>query len=64
MRALKSNNKKIKDNEPFKGLFTQGMVSHITYRNKRGEWVEPKDVEKIKGAFRDKCGLIVETGKV
>ena len=50
--------------EPFKGLFTQGMVTHITYRNKSGEWVEPKDVEKIKGAFRDKSGLIVETGKV
>ena len=25
MRALKKNNNKIKDNEPFKGLFTQGM---------------------------------------
>ena len=50
--------------EPFKGLFTQGMVTHITYRNKSGEWVEPKDVEKFNGGFRDKSGLIVETGKI
>ena len=50
--------------EPFKGLFTQGMVTHITYRNKSGEWVEPKDVEKFNGGFRDKNNLRVETGKV
>ena len=25
-------------NEPFKGLFTQGMVTHQTYRNKNGGW--------------------------
>ncbi len=31
--------------EPFAGLFTQGMVTHETYRRQNGEWVEPKDVE-------------------
>ena len=31
--------------EPFAGLFTQGMVTHETYRRQSGEWVEPKDVE-------------------
>ena len=31
--------------EPFAGLFTQGMVVHETYREKNGEWVEPADGE-------------------
>jgi leucyl-tRNA synthetase len=31
--------------EPFAGLFTQGMVTHETYRRQNGEWVEPGAVE-------------------
>ena len=31
--------------EPFAGLFTQGMVTHETYREQNGEWVEPAEVE-------------------
>jgi leucyl-tRNA synthetase len=31
--------------EPFAGLFTQGMVNHETYRSKNGAWVNPADVE-------------------
>ncbi|HYF22471.1 MAG TPA: leucine--tRNA ligase [Caulobacteraceae bacterium] len=31
--------------EPFAGLFTQGMVTHETYRADDGKWVEPTDVE-------------------
>ncbi len=31
--------------EPFAGLFTQGMVTHETYRRQNGEWVEPAEVE-------------------
>ncbi len=30
--------------EPFDGLFTQGMVTHETYRLQSGEWVEPGEV--------------------
>jgi leucyl-tRNA synthetase len=30
--------------EPFAGLFTQGMVVHETYRAKNGDWVIPADV--------------------
>ncbi|WP_332687152.1 leucine--tRNA ligase [Devosia sp.] len=30
--------------EPFKGLFTQGMVTHETYKSPSGEWVAPTDV--------------------
>jgi leucyl-tRNA synthetase len=33
--------------EPFAGLFTQGMVTHETYRRQSGEWVEPGQVEII-----------------
>jgi leucyl-tRNA synthetase len=31
--------------EPFTGLFTQGMVTHETYRRQSGEWVDPSEVE-------------------
>ena len=31
--------------EPFAGLFTQGMVVHETYRDKNGEWVSPAEIE-------------------
>src|SRR5579863_9878447 len=30
--------------EPFAGMFTQGMVVHETYRDADGEWVAPADV--------------------
>jgi len=30
--------------EPFKQLFTQGMITHKTYRDTKNEWVMPKDV--------------------
>uniref|UniRef100_UPI0025CD08FA leucine--tRNA ligase n=1 Tax=Phenylobacterium sp. TaxID=1871053 RepID=UPI0025CD08FA len=33
--------------EPFAGLFTQGMVTHETYRKQNGEWVEPGQVEIV-----------------
>jgi len=50
--------------EPFKGLFTQGMVTHITYKNKNGDWLEPKDVEIVNGVFKDNNGQEVVTGKI
>ncbi len=31
--------------EPFDGMFTQGMVVHETYRAKNGDWVEPAKVK-------------------
>jgi len=31
--------------EPFAGLFTQGMVTHETYRRQNGDWVDPSEVE-------------------
>ena len=30
--------------EPFKQLFTQGMITHKTYQDNMGNWIMPKDV--------------------
>ena len=39
--------------EPFAGLFTQGMVTHETYRLQNGDWVEPRELEfTTEGATR------------
>ena len=51
-------------NEPFNGLFTQGMVTHVTYKNKKNEWVEPKEVEEVDGALKDMSGISVDLGKI
>ena len=32
--------------EPFAGLFTQGMVCHVTFRDEAGHWRFPADVER------------------
>jgi len=32
--------------EPFTGLFTQGMVNHETYRGVDGGWLYPEEIEK------------------
>ncbi len=44
MHALNYKNKKFIYKEPFKGLFTQGMVCHETYKDEENNWVSPKDV--------------------
>lgn len=35
--------------EPFAGLFTQGMVTHETYKTDDGRWIQPSDVEERDG---------------
>lgn len=35
-----------KVDEPFKGLLTQGMICHETYRTKEGKWLQPEEVER------------------
>ncbi|MEM8616496.1 MAG: leucine--tRNA ligase, partial [Pseudomonadota bacterium] len=32
--------------EPFAGLFTQGMVTHETYKSADGRWLEPSAIER------------------
>ena len=44
--------------EPFKGLFTQGMVTHETYKDAHGKWVTPKEVS-LRGDGR----VLVATGE-
>ena len=45
--------------EPFKGLFTQGMVTHRTYKDSGGNWLLPEEAEAAKAA-----GQKVEAGRV
>lgn len=47
-RALQSIGK-IGIAEPFAGLFTQGMVTHETYRTPDGDWLSPADTERRDG---------------
>ncbi|WP_085906388.1 leucine--tRNA ligase [Kiloniella majae] len=49
--------------EPFKGLFTQGMICHETYQNDKGEWLSPEEIEKNDtGDFITLDGGIVNVG--
>ena len=63
MRALKKTNETLRDDEPFKGLFTQGMVCHETYRDTDGKWLSPDEIESDeKGNYvktSDKSKVIV-----
>ena len=49
MHALSSENNKFKIKEPFKGLFTQGMVCHETYKDQNNNWVSPDEITSING---------------
>ncbi len=49
MRAIGYQNTKFKFMEPFKGLFTQGMVCHETYRDEQNNWRSPDEVETEDG---------------
>ncbi|MCB1509231.1 MAG: class I tRNA ligase family protein, partial [Hyphomicrobiaceae bacterium] len=46
--------------EPFKGLFTQGMVVHETYKGPDG-WVEPAKV-RIEGEGENRRAVLADTG--
>ena len=49
MHALSINSKNIEIKEPFKGLFTQGMVCHETYKDQDNNWVSPDELISIDG---------------
>ncbi len=44
MMALGHQNKNFISNEPFEGLFTQGMVCHETYKDSKDNWLSPSEV--------------------
>jgi leucyl-tRNA synthetase len=46
--------------EPFAGLFTQGMVTHETYRRQNGDWLEPAMVE-VRNEGPTRRGFIINS---
>ena len=51
--------------EPFAGLFTQGMITHATYRADNGTWVEPTEVMQAEdGRLTTSEGRAVTQGRV
>jgi leucyl-tRNA synthetase len=51
--------------EPFRGLFTQGMVTHETYKDADGKWVLPEEVTMRDGrAVHVKTGAPITVGAV
>jgi leucyl-tRNA synthetase len=64
MRALQRIGK-LDVAEPFKGLFTQGMVTHMTFTDPDGKWLSPDDVEDRQGNVVTKSGgLKVSLGRI
>ena len=53
--------------EPFTALFTQGMVTHETYKDAQGKWLPPTEVTLTGaegGAFRTSDGSPVTVGRI
>jgi len=48
-KALSYQNEKVNIGEPFKGLFTQGMVCHETYKDSNNNWVSPEEIIDLDG---------------
>jgi leucyl-tRNA synthetase len=48
--------------EPFAGLFTQGMVVHETYRTASGEWAAPAEV-KVETEGEARRATLIATGE-
>ena len=44
MQALNYKNNSFNLTEPFKGLFTQGMVCHETYKDQNNNWLSPDEI--------------------
>lgn len=53
-------------NEPFDGLFTQGMVNHMTYKDANGQWVLPQQVKSRDDGtlIHSDTGSVVSPGRV
>ncbi len=51
--------------EPFRGLFTQGMVTHETYRATDGRWLNPEEVDRREEQWVEiATGGAVEAGRI
>ncbi len=65
VRAIELENKTFNLKEPFKGLFTQGMVCHQTYKDKDNKWLNPEEVFSENGKdyfIKDNPKEIVKVG--
>ena len=49
MQALNLGKKQFISTEPFKGLFTQGMVCHETYKDQNNQWLGLDEIETTDG---------------
>jgi leucyl-tRNA synthetase len=49
--------------EPFTGLFTQGMVTHETYKDAQGNWLAPDEVKQVAGVWQTLSGEPAELGR-
>ena len=49
MQALSYKENDFNLTEPFKGLFTQGMVCHETYKDQKNNWLSPDEVVSVDG---------------
>ena len=49
MQAISFKNKEFNILEPFKGLFTQGMVCHETYKDQKNNWLSPDEISSKDG---------------
>jgi leucyl-tRNA synthetase len=51
--------------EPFAGLFTQGMVTHETYKSQDGRWLSPEEIRKDSaGVIEIASGDVAEVGRI
>ena len=64
MRAINFENQNFQIKEPFKSLFTQGMVCHETYKDENDNWLSPEEVEKVNGKIvkKDDPKTMVKVG--
>ena len=63
MKCINKIDKKINFTEPFKNLFTQGMVCHETYKDQNNNWLYPEEISKLDNTnvikIEDKSKVIV-----
>ena len=62
MRAMSDTGHLALD-EPFDGMFTQGMVIYETYRDKAGDWLAPDEVRFVSNGDGDRRAVSAATGE-
>ncbi len=64
MKAIGYKDQSFKFDEPFEGLFTQGMVCHETYKDQNNNWLSPDQIISTGDKYhkKDEPGNIVKVG--